>query len=44
MELVEEMKRDREFLQWYVKENSLIDDDEMEEVLEWCRKYLAAGY
>jgi hypothetical protein len=44
MELVEEMKQDREFLQWYVRKNNLIDDDEMEEALEWCRKYLAAGY
>lgn len=39
-----EMKEDHGFLKWYVEENNLLDEDDVEEAIEFGNEYLAAGY
>lgn len=43
-QIVEEMKSDREFLRWYVEENCLLDEDEIQEAIEHGNTFLAQGY
>lgn len=43
-QLVEEMKENREFLRWYVRENELISDKEMKEAIKYGGKFLAMGF
>lgn len=43
-QIVNEMKEDHGFLKWYVEENNLLDEDDVEEAIEFGNEYLAAGY
>lgn len=43
-QIVEEMRKDRDFLRWYVEENELISDEEMKEAIKCGGKFLAMGY
>lgn len=45
-EIIREMKNDRDFLEWYIEENDLIDfeDPEVIEVIEAANKLLKMGY
>lgn len=43
-QVVEEMKKDRDFLRWYVEENELISDEEMEEAIKCGGKFLVMGF
>ena len=43
-QIVDEMKKDRDFLKWYIEENNLLDEDDVEEAIEFGNEYLAAGY
>nr|DAO46217.1 MAG TPA: hypothetical protein [Bacteriophage sp.] len=43
-QVVEEMKSDREFLRWYIEENCLIDEDEMQEAIEYGNEFLSQGW
>jgi hypothetical protein len=42
--VVDKIKEDRDFLKWYVTENELIDDDTMEEAINYCNHLLKEGY
>lgn len=42
-QVVEEMKSDREFLRLYIEENCLIDEDEMQEAIEYGNEFLSQG-
>lgn len=42
-EIIREMQQDRDFLRWYVEENQLIDDEEMQEAIEAGNFYLRQG-
>ena len=42
--VIDKIKEDRDFLKWYVTENELIDDDTMEEAINYCNHLLKEGY
>lgn len=43
-QIVQEMKSDREFLKWYIEENCLIADDEIQEAIEYGNEFLSQGW
>lgn len=43
-QVVEKMKKDRDFLRWYVEENELISDEEMSKAIEYGGKFLAMEF
>jgi hypothetical protein len=43
-EIVREMSDNRDFLEWYIEENDLIDWDEADEIIEEANKLIKKGY
>ena len=45
-QVIEEMKKDRDFLEWYIEENDLIDFDgeEVQAVIEEAKMLIACGF
>jgi len=43
-EVVREMRNDRDFLQWYILQNDLIDFDSIDEIIEEANELIDAGY
>ena len=43
-QIIEEMKKDRDFLHWYIEENELSSDEEIEEAIKCGGKFVAMGY
>ena len=43
-EIIREMKDNREFLEWYIEENSLIDWEEAEKDIEEANNLIKQGY
>ena len=43
-QVINEMKDDREFLRWYIKENCLLDEDEIQEAIDYGNDFIAQGY
>lgn len=42
-QIVQEIKKDRDFLRWYVEENELIDAEDMDASIEYGNKCLKIG-
>lgn len=43
-EIVREMSDNRDFLEWYIEENDLIDWDEADEIIKEANKLIKKGY
>lgn len=43
-QIEDEMREDRNFLRWYVEQNELISNEDMEAAIKWGGKFLVMGF
>ena len=43
-QIEDEMREDRDFLRWYVEQNELISNEDMEAAIKWGGKFLVMGF